>query len=787
MTAQAARVQGAADHDMDQGETELDDMPRSMEQNDVEKGDIEQGVRAEGSASAADAAKRAKKPKPTAGKKPPDENEFDAFVSYRVNSEKKLVETLYWRLVGTTITVNGVTRNMRVFWDKKCLRTGESWEAGFSRAICSSTVVVTVMSREALASVVKLEPDSRCDNVVLEYALALSLKELKDTKIFPLLVGDKVKNDDAGLGQQIASLKEQIDAGATPGEDLEKTKTILVSLEKRHAGLDERYTHYFESGCHPTPLPEVQVRQIDDKWAAYVSEAKEALSLEDADDMRPRTVKEILDGVTTNQGHFMMGPTSDAIDAAVASIHECVQRVVEERASSRLVEGMQFSTPQGQEVLEWLAERSVAQYSHVFARNKLDSLRKVSKLSPEQISRLNDEYCRGLHGASEAQIGGHIRLADAVASLQGDPRTKSIAGRLASFSDSAAENAIAEAWFNWAFFCFLCITFFAVLAFALPIMGLPLHQALASRPHSVTSYSVQLSVDGSNWTDVICPWGRREDHSEGQGQKCVFDASPEQSSVVTHWFPSTQEGRYLRLRTRTWENDNDGAGADLRLRIMSGSSEGEPSLAFGVMQDGEPGQAWLQAGVQQGRCARRGVGGAGLRGGAGAVLLGRAWRARVHAGRVPGRRRRRRRSGQGQLERGESEVRGAGVAAVHAAGAGPEGLVWLLRQRAGGTNRCGYDRELVWTNNTGGADPLDRLGRLHSDTAFENVRQVEVDLLGMRRVDGVSVQGGVAAAGAPSRGLACLYWTWGCLSSPLPWSSSASCCSCPWGSRRRGP
>ena len=84
-----------------------------------------------------------------------------------------------------------------------------------------------------------------------------------------------------------------------------------------------------------------------------------------------------------------------------------------------------------------------------------------------------------------------------------------------------------------------------------------------------------------------------------------------------------------------------------------------------------------------------------------------------------------------------------------------------------GTNRCGYDRELVWTNNTGGADPLDRLGRLHSDTAFENVRQVEVDLLGMRRVDGVSVQGGVAAAGAPARGLACLYWTWGLFVLPI--------------------
>ena len=65
------------------------------------------------------------------------------------------------------------------------------------------------------------------------------------------------------------------------------------------------------------------------------------------------------------------------------------------------------------------------------------------RLSAEQISKLNDEFCRGLHGASEAQIGGHIRIADAVASLQGDPRTKSIGDRLASFRDSDAENAAA--------------------------------------------------------------------------------------------------------------------------------------------------------------------------------------------------------------------------------------------------------------------------------------------------------------------------------------------------------
>ena len=68
---------------------------------------------------------------------------------------------------------------------------------------------------------------------------------------------------------------------------------------------------------------------------------------------------------------------------------------------------LQFSTPQGQEVLEWLAEEMISQYAHVFARNKLDSLRKVSRLSEAQIAKLNDESCRGLHGASEAQRRWH--------------------------------------------------------------------------------------------------------------------------------------------------------------------------------------------------------------------------------------------------------------------------------------------------------------------------------------------------------------------------------------------
>ena len=106
------------------------------------------------------------------------------------------------------------------------------WEqAGFSRAICSSTVVVTVMSRDALASVGELKQESPCDNVVLEYGLALSLAEMKGIAIFPLFVGDKVKDDDEGLGEQIKGLEEQIKTQDASGDS--DRKALLTNLKRK--------------------------------------------------------------------------------------------------------------------------------------------------------------------------------------------------------------------------------------------------------------------------------------------------------------------------------------------------------------------------------------------------------------------------------------------------------------------------------------------------------------------------------------------------------------------------
>jgi len=100
---------------------------------------------------------------------------WDVFLSYRVNADRKLVEAIYWRLIGCDVVVNGVSRKLRVFWDAECLLSGESWETGFCRALCSSTLVVLIISREAFQGVATLTPDSPPDNVILEFELALWL------------------------------------------------------------------------------------------------------------------------------------------------------------------------------------------------------------------------------------------------------------------------------------------------------------------------------------------------------------------------------------------------------------------------------------------------------------------------------------------------------------------------------------------------------------------------------------------------------------------------------------
>lgn len=77
-----------------------------------------------------------------------------------------------------------------VWWDAKCLKSGQPWEEGFADGLFTSNVFVPVISAAALAPFSGLVAASCCDNVLLEYLLALEQNKRGHLRaIFPIFVG----------------------------------------------------------------------------------------------------------------------------------------------------------------------------------------------------------------------------------------------------------------------------------------------------------------------------------------------------------------------------------------------------------------------------------------------------------------------------------------------------------------------------------------------------------------------------------------------------------------------
>ena len=123
----------------------------------------------------------------------------------------------------------------------------------------------------------KLAADSMCDNVLLEWNMALELKQryMLDS-IYPVFIGDK-----------------------------------------NHAGT---YGDYFSAGCHPRPLPVVVVTAVSDKLQEHMdNQGLGAVYTEQA------TVKHIVDSICAYQGGFLKGDANDSISAIVNDIYDMIK------------------------------------------------------------------------------------------------------------------------------------------------------------------------------------------------------------------------------------------------------------------------------------------------------------------------------------------------------------------------------------------------------------------------------------------------------------------------------
>lgn len=197
--------------------------------------------------------------------------EYDIFLSYRVASDKDIAEALYLKLSEL---------GFRVWWDKESLEYGKNWEVSFIQGLARSDHFMPILSRGAINSEDKwqnfsqLEPDSPCDNVLLEHRLALELHRRGQLgNIYPVLVGDR--------------------------------------------GTDAAYSEYTFKGqnsCHPSFTDSVCVQSVEEKAIHYISDMGMGCPYD-----LGKTVDSVLADITKFQGFKLKGYLDDAVNE-VASL-----------------------------------------------------------------------------------------------------------------------------------------------------------------------------------------------------------------------------------------------------------------------------------------------------------------------------------------------------------------------------------------------------------------------------------------------------------------------------------
>lgn len=205
-----------------------------------------------------------------------EQAEFDVFLSYRVRSDADHALKLYELLT---------KRGIKVWLDVKCLEPGVSWEQGFADGLVKSRVFVPILSRRAIndnenisCDFTRLTENSSCDNVLLEYILALEFhqRELVE-RIYPVMIGDF--NSDY-----------------------------------------QTYGKYFVDGCHPRLEGNVTVHSVETQVEYHLNRLRLGSPL-----LSDMTVAGVCKEVVSKQGKLVEGPQDDALSATVDDIEGMVQ------------------------------------------------------------------------------------------------------------------------------------------------------------------------------------------------------------------------------------------------------------------------------------------------------------------------------------------------------------------------------------------------------------------------------------------------------------------------------
>ena len=118
----------------------------------------------------------------------------DAFVSYRVACEGAAGNGLAGRVadaIEAPRVADGGIGGLRacVFWDARCLNSGESWELGLKNGLEGASLVMPLVSVGALQGMIE-HAAARRDNLLMEWEIALERQRLGLCLVLPIFVED---------------------------------------------------------------------------------------------------------------------------------------------------------------------------------------------------------------------------------------------------------------------------------------------------------------------------------------------------------------------------------------------------------------------------------------------------------------------------------------------------------------------------------------------------------------------------------------------------------------------
>jgi GTPase SAR1 family protein len=115
---------------------------------------------------------------------------YDVFLSYRWTLfDTEILQAIF--PIISAILLGKHNRPVQPFLDRYRLQDGQNFSDEFSSALINSTGILPIVSCAALERMVSLTPESNVDNVLLEWTLALEIKDKKGTFfVLPLVVGN---------------------------------------------------------------------------------------------------------------------------------------------------------------------------------------------------------------------------------------------------------------------------------------------------------------------------------------------------------------------------------------------------------------------------------------------------------------------------------------------------------------------------------------------------------------------------------------------------------------------